>query len=302
MATANDVLKIAAGEIGYSRWNDPENGTKYGRWYAGLVGDQQYAANGVPFCAMGASWTLDKAGVKCAGFPGAYTPTMLNAAKQAGAVIANKKDAQPGDVAYFNWDGGVVDHVGFIEKPYAGYAQTIEFNTNNGQVCRRTRDWSTIEAVVRPSYFGTSSVVQSVSKDVAVKPVYNNDTTVYRAYNTKSGEHFYSTRAEVDSLPSGWKNEGVAFTCRKGGTVAIYRLYNPNSGMHIFTASYAEAMALNVAGWRYEGVPFFGVKEGEAVYRLYNPNNGDHLLTRSAKERDSSIKAGFRDEGIAFYV
>lgn len=152
MATANETLAIAASQIGYSRWNDPEKGTKYGRWYANLVGDSYFASNGVPFCAMGASWTFNQAGVTCAGFPGAYTPTMLQAAKNAGAVISNKKNAQPGDIAYFNWDGGVVDHVGFIEIPYANYAQTIEFNTGNGQVMRRTRDWSTIEAVVRPNY------------------------------------------------------------------------------------------------------------------------------------------------------
>ena len=34
MATASEVLRIAAGEIGYSRWTDPQPGTKYGRWYA----------------------------------------------------------------------------------------------------------------------------------------------------------------------------------------------------------------------------------------------------------------------------
>lgn len=27
MATANDVLRIAAGELGYSRWTDPQPGT-----------------------------------------------------------------------------------------------------------------------------------------------------------------------------------------------------------------------------------------------------------------------------------
>ena len=36
MATASEVLRIAAGEIGYSRWTDPQPGTKYGRWYACL--------------------------------------------------------------------------------------------------------------------------------------------------------------------------------------------------------------------------------------------------------------------------
>lgn len=157
MATANDVLNIARSQIGYSRWNDTEVGTKYGRWYAKLVGDPYFGYSGVPFCAMGASWTFDQANATCAGFPGAYCPTMLNVAKSVGAVLGNKRDAQPGDVVYFNWDGGVVDHVGFIEINQGSYAQTIEFNTNNGQVCRRTRNWNTIEAIVRPNYDGNSS-------------------------------------------------------------------------------------------------------------------------------------------------
>ena len=33
MATASDVLRIARAEVGYCRYDDPERGTKYGRWY-----------------------------------------------------------------------------------------------------------------------------------------------------------------------------------------------------------------------------------------------------------------------------
>lgn len=158
MATANDVLNVARSQIGYSRWNDPEPGTKYGRWYAALVNDPQFGVSGVPYCAMGASWTFAQANATCAGFPGAYTPTMLSIAKSQGAVLGNKRDAQPGDVVYFNWDGGVVDHVGFVEiNPGGSYIQTIEFNTGNGEVLRRTRDWSWVEAVVRPNYDGVSN-------------------------------------------------------------------------------------------------------------------------------------------------
>ena len=170
MGTAEDVLRIARGELGYSRWNDPQTGTKYGRWYANLVGSSYYGASGVPFCAMGASWTFDQAGVTCAGFPGAYTPTMLSAAKNAGAVLGNKKDCKPGDVLYFNWDGGVVDHVGFCEINSGSYVQTIEFNTNNGEVCRRTRNWSTVEAAVRPNY-GVSTNVKPSTGDKSIDAV-----------------------------------------------------------------------------------------------------------------------------------
>lgn len=181
MATANDVLSIARTQLGYSRWDDPLPGTKYGRWYAELVGDSSFGVSGVPFCAMGASWVFDQAGASCAGFPGAYTPTMLNVAKSNGAVLFNKTDAKPGDVAYFNWDGGVVDHVGFIEINKGTYVQTIEFNTGNGQVLRRTRNWNTIEAIVRPYYDGVSlpspTPSDSSSNQIAEDGLWGPNTT-----------------------------------------------------------------------------------------------------------------------------
>lgn len=310
MGTASDVLRIAAGEIGYSRWNDPQTGTKYGRWYAALTNSPYFGTNGVPFCAMGASWTFSQAGVTCAGFPGAYTPTMLQAAKNAGKVLGSKYNAQPGDVVYFNWDGGVVDHVGFCERAYSGYMQTIEFNTNNGQVCRRTRNWSTIEAVVRPNYGATPAPKPSTPapapkpepvKVEDVKPIYNNGGEIYRMYN-QNGAHFYCTKAEADSLKAPWKNEGVAFKAPKGGTQAVYRLYDKKSGQHLFTTSFGEAHSLEEKGWVYENTPFFANTSGTPIYRLYNKNDGDHLLTKSKDERDSLIKKGWQDENIAFYV
>ncbi len=150
--TANRTLAFAQGEIGYSRYNDPSNGTKYGRWYAELTGDAQYAANGVAYCAMFVSYVLNKTGVSCAGLPGAYCPWILSAAKNAGATV-NKYDAAPGDVVLFDWDGdGVADHVGFVEKNNVGYLTTIEGNTSGGVVARRTRSFETVIGVVRPVY------------------------------------------------------------------------------------------------------------------------------------------------------
>lgn len=159
--TAADVLSIARGEIGYSRWTDPQTGTKYGRWYAQDHGSY-YGTNGVPYCAMFVSWVFAQAGAKCAGLPEAYCPYILNDARSAGAVLSNKQNAQAGDVVLFDWGGdGVCDHVGIVEKNYGSYIQTIEGNTsagssgsqsNGGGVYRRTRSWGTVKAVVRPSY------------------------------------------------------------------------------------------------------------------------------------------------------
>ena len=85
MATADDVLNVARGEIGYDRYSDPEKGTKYGRWYAQDHG-AYFGVTGVPYCAMFASWCFNQAGVTCAGLPGASTTAIRNAARSAGAL------------------------------------------------------------------------------------------------------------------------------------------------------------------------------------------------------------------------
>ena len=154
---AASVLSVARGEIGYSRWTDPAAGTKYGRWYAQRSGASYYGSSGVPYCAMFVSWVFDQAGASCAGFPGAYCPTALETARRAGRVVA-KDTAQPGDVAFFDWDGGVVDHVGIVELHRGSYIQTIEGNTLNGKVARRTRAWGVVAAIVRPNYGGSAAV------------------------------------------------------------------------------------------------------------------------------------------------
>ena len=112
--TVEDVLRIAAGEVGYSRWSDPERGTKYGRWFARKVGEAYYGSNDVPYCAMFSSWVLDQAKVSCAGFPDAYCPTMLAAAERSGATVPPTQ-ARPGDIVFYDWGGdGETDHVGIV--------------------------------------------------------------------------------------------------------------------------------------------------------------------------------------------
>lgn len=153
MATASEVLRIAAGEIGYSRWTDPQPGTKYGRWYAQSHGSY-YGASGVPFCAMFVSWVMSRAGQAFPGLPAAYVPYVLSAGRSR---AVSTRSAKPGDIVIFNWDGGVVDHIGFVEANHGSYIQTIEGNTNNGRVARRTRAWNTIAAILRPAYSGSAA-------------------------------------------------------------------------------------------------------------------------------------------------
>lgn len=163
MVTANDVLYCARQWIGYNRWDDPEPGTVFGRWYAELVGDSYFGESGVAYCAMFISYCLDWAGVTAEGVPGAYVPWILSANSDAGRLVANE-DAQPGDLVMFDWQGdGVADHIGIVEENHAdeGWMQTIEGNTssssggsqsNGGGVYRRARNYGSIIGVARPYY------------------------------------------------------------------------------------------------------------------------------------------------------
>lgn len=185
--TAADVLRVAAGEIGYSRWNDPQEGSKYGRWYAALTKSPYFAANGVPYCAMFVSWVFAQAGATAVGLPGAYCPTMLAAAKGKGKTVP-KISAQPGDIVYFDFAGsGVTGHVGIVERNTGTYLVTIEGNTssgtsgsqaNGGVVARRTRAYATVAGIVRPDWTkqpvppapsGADLVVDGVLGSLSVK-------------------------------------------------------------------------------------------------------------------------------------
>lgn len=166
MGTREDVLAKARADIGYSRWNDPETGTKFGRHFAYDLGwGSYYAANGVPYCGMATSCWFEWAGVKCPGLPGAYTPTMAQEGINAGCQIS-KYDAKPASVVYFDWElNGEIDHVGICEVNNGSYLTTIEGNTNNGQVARRTRSFGTIVCVIDSPYFDGSSPAPTPSID-----------------------------------------------------------------------------------------------------------------------------------------
>lgn len=175
MASANKVLSIASGEVGYSRWDDPEAGTKYGRAFAEKVGNTYYSASGVPYCCMFVWWVLDQAGMTVPGMPTASCTALRNACANAGMIVP-KMSAQPGDIVIFDWPGsrdGANDHVGFVELNKGNYIQTIEGNTssgasgsqgNGGVVARRARDWSVVQDVIRPAYGSDKPLPDALKK------------------------------------------------------------------------------------------------------------------------------------------
>lgn len=166
--TASKALAWAASQIGYTRWDDPEEGSLYGRWYAKRHG-AYYGTSGVPFCAMFASWCLtdDDGNSVIPGGDFAYVPYGINAAAREGRLVSPMTQAAPGDLVCFDWDGdGLADHVGIIEANYGSWLQTIEGNTssgtagsqsNGGGVYRRSRDWDSVCAIIRPDYSGATT-------------------------------------------------------------------------------------------------------------------------------------------------
>lgn len=119
------------------------NRTMFGRWFG---------ADGVPWCAIFVSYAFDVGAgvVLCRGWRGAgvgprgvaYVPTLAAWLKATGRAV---EEPRLGDLAVFDWDGGVPDHVGIILAAHANGIDTVEGNTgigddsDGGEVMRRTR-------------------------------------------------------------------------------------------------------------------------------------------------------------------
>ena len=186
--TVTKVLEVAESQIG------KKNGTKYGEWYEKNIdkdtGNYDFGASGVAWCAMFVSWVFNQVKATCAGLPGAYCPTMLAAAKKDRKTV-KVANAKPGDVVYFDWDGGVSDHVGIVERNDGKQLHTIEGNTDNGIVARKQRPYSTVAGVVRPNY-AKSTKTQTETKS-AKKPTAKKSLKVGAKVKIKQGAHIYGT-------------------------------------------------------------------------------------------------------------
>lgn len=156
--TADDVIRIAEGELGYYAPNDPERGSKYGRWMAQITGEDWMAgpSSEIWWCCMFVSWVLNQAGVKVPGFPSQNTDLALNGG--ARNLCVDKSQMRRGDILIFdwNWATAATDHIGFAKQsPSGGYVATIEGNVGNA-VQNKTRSLDSIRYVVRPQYNGTT--------------------------------------------------------------------------------------------------------------------------------------------------
>lgn len=178
---ATRILRRAAGEIGYSRWNDPKQGTKYARETQPALWprDKWLLANGISFCDIFVTWVFWKEGMLDILPAGASYNTDYRASK-GGRV--SKSQARPGDVLVFdwNWNTAATNHVGILEKKLSsGNFQTIEGNTspgasgsqgNGGGVYRRVRRPSQVRYVIRPRWAEVTGIPSGGASVPAPKP------------------------------------------------------------------------------------------------------------------------------------
>ena len=148
---------------------------------------------------------------------------------------------------------------------------------------------------------GTASASFSVSGNTSGTVL--DPVTMFRLYNPKSGEHFYtSSTVERDNCVSvGWNDEGVGWVAPAAGD-EVYRLYNQYGGEHHYTTSAVERDHLISVGWSDEGVGWYS---GGSVRldRQYNPNAyaNNHNYTSSTEEKAHLLSLGWQDEGTAWY-
>ena len=140
------ALEEARRHVGTKESPPDSNRTPFGRWFG--VDGVKWCNVFVSYCfAVGGGYTI------CSGFRGAgiypkgctYVPT-TEAWLRATGLWVGRATSRPGDIAIFNWDGGVPDHIGIVER-YLGGGRfvSIEGNTSvgnesdGGAVMRRTR-------------------------------------------------------------------------------------------------------------------------------------------------------------------
>jgi hypothetical protein len=157
MATAQDVIRVAASQVGYTEGR--YNWTKFSaEMYGGRYQNQ-------PWCGVWTDWCFAQTNMLSGEPSSVYTPAGAAGYQRANRWIGRSGNPASGDVVYFDWGGSqsvsLVDHVGLVEAVAPDYILTIEGNTSagsegsqsNGDGCyRRKRPRSVIVGFGRPQY------------------------------------------------------------------------------------------------------------------------------------------------------
>lgn len=140
-------------------------------------------------------------------------------------------------------------------------------------------------------------------------PVGNGYATLYRLYNARIDNHFYTTSmSERDAaVRGGYRDEGSignVSVSQIAGSAPLFRLYSKRLNNHFYTTSESEKDAAVRGGFVLEGtIGYVQMQDnGKPLYRLFNARSGNHLYTTSSGERDQAASGGYASEGPAGYL
>ena len=156
--SAEAVIRVARGELGYSEAPAGSNETKYGK---------AYAWDCVPWCVIFLWWCFREAGEGEAFYGGKKTASCGTLCRwfAARGQAPEPEDIRPGDILILNFSGtGDTQHCGLVEQVVdreKGWYRTVEGNTspgsegsqwNGGCVALKVRNRKNVVGVCRPMY------------------------------------------------------------------------------------------------------------------------------------------------------
>jgi hypothetical protein len=157
------AIKFAQKHVGIREVGN-NAGPKIEQWQK-LVETFPGEMRGAPWCGAFMFAVLKHVGVKGLSWRLRYVPYIVEDAKlgrNGMKQLVAWNDRRPGDLVIFNFDGGVVDHVGmYVRDNPDGTIATIEGNTssgsagsqaNGGGVFARSRARAIVSYLVRPRY------------------------------------------------------------------------------------------------------------------------------------------------------
>ena len=153
----------------------------------------------------------------------------------------------------------------------------------------------------------------------SLSPVSRAHQSVYRLFNTVSGNHLFTTNtAEIDLLTgsgheSSFINEGIAYLVSPGANQSLYRFYHSPTDRHFYSSnSYERDLLISKSNndYLYEGVAFHVFTDVPLdsdltpVFRFYDSKSHVHLYTASSQEKLIWESNGMNwiNEGIAWYA
>lgn len=223
MATANDVLNIARGWLGYSEVNGKfkeilnvyNNHKPLARGYKMKTTDE-WCACFVSACFIKANATdLSGTEVSCSKF--------IEIFKEKGIWLEDgSQKPKVGDIILFDWDtkaqpnNGAPDHIGLVEQVNGNTIICIEGN-KSAKVDRRTINvgWGYIRGFARPKYSGEGSSSTTIKKktvDQIAQEVIQGawgTGTARKSALTKAGYDYATVQARVNEILAGGTKKSI---------------------------------------------------------------------------------------------